>query len=205
MVCAWRVHGICAWYVRGVCMVYVHGICMACALTAPATPRRSTWAMHMPCTCHVLELPTLPTCLAPSSHSSLLYFFKVVDLGHARELSTLLLRVSNLPLTLTLTPTRWSTWAMHASYLPTHLPAYPPAFLLPPPYLPQGGRPGPCTRLARELPTLPTCLAPSTLCEYLLAPNSNPDPNKVVDLGHARELPEGGRAYTMLGTPEQVD
>ena len=24
---------------------------------------------------------------------------------------------------------------------------------------------------------------------------------KVVDLGHARELPEGGRAYTMLGRP----
>eukprot|EP00964_Phaeocystis_antarctica_P003386 scaffold1818_cov45-Phaeocystis_antarctica.AAC.1 len=57
---------------------------------------------------------------------------------------------------------------------------------------------------ARELPTLPTCLAPFSY-EYLLAPNSNPNPNKVVDLGHARELPEGGRAYTMLGTPEQVD
>ena len=72
----------------------------------------------------------------------------------------------------------------------------------------------PCTRHARfaRAAYLPTCL-PSYYYYYYyyyhyyyyyyyLPPTTC---HKVVDLGHARELPEGGRAYTMLGTPEQVD
>ena len=128
--------------------------------------------MHAPRAIRASRLP--PACLPACLPTYYYYFYhlptchKVVDLGHAHAMHMPCTRatyLTHLPgtflfLLLALLSSRWSTWGMRVSCLP------------------------------------------SSSYEHLLAPNPNPNPTKVVDLGHARELSEGGRAYTMLGTPE---